>query len=645
MRVTLLLLILAGSALLAAAGPAQGAPPPWSVDETLSILDATHAQREWRVQYDAGVYSPKWILASPPDASFVSAHAPDGAALVASEANGKVTVTSDGPVFFVDFKEKLEPSGAFLIVKGGPSASSDSPTSVHVTLPPGWSMPGWAGSEGLPAPLNGTWSSTGPFYVEALLLPPGTSDAGPDARGKAHGVVRDADAQLFADRAFLNVTILYDTSDYSPSWSLPLPTDATLITVTAPLPNTTFRVEGGVTTIQSPYPTGHHLGVRAFTLHYAIATSKFGGGYARANLSVPGTTGDDVAFHVKLADGLTFVGGRLDGALVRQQESYHASGPSTLSIVFLPPTPSGAVRFTQGPFLVQAPAALEAQARLAAQAAEAELPTAASFAAEHASDAPIHVIYTADNVFGWEEGLYHGLDATSIRASDLETASGTPNLTATRTLVHEATHDLVDRQRGGVPFEDSFLNEGLSRLAEVHVEMKHPNDVLKCETSGTTQRCSRESARVDAKALRAFLQSGKSFDVGWNATTANDAERGFDYDYSGFVLLHYERSAPAGAIGRVLAALANTTLPPQDAVLAAMQKQAPSLTRDDILYPGKADAAALDDAAFAAKMGDLVAPSFPTTPGIGIGGVRVPGISLVAVALCVAAVALLARRR
>ena len=71
--------------------------------------------------------------------------------------------------------------------------------------------------------------------------------------------------------------------------------------------------------------------------------------------------------------------------------------------------------------------------------------------------------------------------------------------------------------------------------------------------------------------------------------------------YAGSVAHHDGRSAPAGAIGGVLADLAKTTLPPQEAVLAAMQKQAPGMTRDDILYPGKADAS-LGEEEFAASL-------------------------------------------
>ncbi|MFA5862979.1 MAG: hypothetical protein WDA16_14905, partial [Candidatus Thermoplasmatota archaeon] len=360
---TLLVALLALGVLVPVVDSA-GTSAPWKVDETLTLTDAAHMRREWRIQYD--VYPTHWTLAAPIGAAFVAAHNSQGKALVASATDGQVTVTSDGPEFFVVFTEPLVANGAFLVAKAGVSAREDSPSSVHFSLPAGWSMPGWAGSDGLAAPVNGTWTSVGPFYVDALLLPPGTKDAGPDARGKPHGVVREAKAALHDGEAFLNVTLVYDTDDYSPSWSLPLPTDATLLAVTAPLPNSTFRVASGSTIIKSPYPTAHHLGPRAFTLHYAIDVSTFGGGYQRANLSVPGSPGDDLTFHVTLAGGLEFVGSRLDGALVKQQEEYLAKGPSTLSIAYLPPTPTGAVRFTQGPFFVQAPASLEAQARLAA---------------------------------------------------------------------------------------------------------------------------------------------------------------------------------------------------------------------------------------------------------------------------------------
>src|SRR5207245_1285217 len=103
-------------------------------------------------------------------------------------------------------------------------------------------------------------------------------------------------------------------------------------------------------------------------------------------------------------------------------------------------------------------------------------------------------------VFQWEEGLYHGHEAISIRASDL--SSDPQNITAVRTLVHEATHALVDRARQGRPLDNSFLNEGLARLAETHVELQHPEAVVRCAAGG----CTRDSSRIDAGELQRFHQ-------------------------------------------------------------------------------------------------------------------------------------------
>jgi hypothetical protein len=190
--------------------------------------------------------------------------------------------------------------------------------------------------------------------------------------------------------------------------------------------------------------------------------------------------------------------------------------------------------------------------------------------------------------------------------------------------------------------ENSFLAEGLARLAETHVELAHTDEVITCERSGTERRCQRDSSRVDAAALQAAYVAGGAFDAGWNATTAREADRGFLYDRSGFILFHYERTAPAGALARVLAALAKTPLPDDaaeraEAVVGALLHEAPAMDREALLAPGLADAT-LPLEPFAAKLGDLVAPPFPRPSG----GLVVASAGM---ALTVLALALVARSR
>jgi hypothetical protein len=627
---------------LALSLPAARASSAWSVDETITIRDASTEIREWRVHYDPTVYAPRWTLAMPDGATFQGAHGAAGEPLPATASGGNVTITSDGDTFFADFQQPLVPDGAFLAAPAGPSAGADSPTSVRYQLAAGWTMAGWDATPGLPAPVNGSWGGTGPFYVEALLLPPGVPDPGPDARlSGTSAVARFAQADVGEAGSLLNVTLVYDTDTYAPTWTIPVPAGTRVLGVTAPLPNLTERMDGqGNLVVQAPYPASHHLGARSFTVEEAVALDAFGGGYLRANLSVPASPGDALSLTLHLADGLDGVGARLSGRVVPLQENYSASGAATLQLAYLAPPPFGDVRFQEGPFVVQAPAAQQDAARDAARQAAVALPDAASFASDRLGDAPLHVLYTDRPVFSWEEGVYQGFDAISIRASDLG-ANGTANLTAVRTLVHEATHALVDRRLAGAQLPGSFLNEGLSRLAEVHVELQHPDLVLRCTAAGLSRLCSRDSARVDAAALQAFLRSGAAFDVGWDAANASDDQRGFLYDYSGFVLLHYERVAPPGALGRALDRLAAGSADPES-VVQALLAESPGLARGELLYPGRADAGLPADA-FAARMGDLVAPPFPTSSTAA--GLHVPDVGAAAAALGAAGATLLLRRR
>jgi len=215
---------------------ARAATSPWSLDETVGIAgDGAHATRAWHIAYDPHVYSNVWTLAIPPGATFVGAHDGTGALTAAPPSHGQVTITTRGSPFDVDLTEPLTTNGAFLQADAGPSAAKDSPTSVRFDLPSGWTLSGWAASSGVAAPKNGTWRGTGPFFVEALLVPRGTVDPGPDARGVAGGVAREANANVSARLAQVDVTIVYDTDQYSPTWLIPLPDDAKLVSVTAPL--------------------------------------------------------------------------------------------------------------------------------------------------------------------------------------------------------------------------------------------------------------------------------------------------------------------------------------------------------------------------------------------------------------------------
>ena len=171
-----------------------------------------------------------------------------------------------------------------------------------------------------------------------------------------------------------------------------------------------------------------------------------------------------------------------------------------------------------------------------------------------------------------------------------------------------------------------------------------PDAVVRCATEGSSQRCTRDSARIDPAELRAFYARGATFDLGWSASKASDdATRAFDYDYSGFVLASYERHAPAGALGRAIDALKADLDPTSDEIVAALLHEAPGMTRDQLLYPGKENATLSDDA-FAATLGDLVAPPFPKSSGSPFAGVSGAGAPLIVCAVAALALALRARR-
>jgi hypothetical protein len=595
----------------------------WSAASELSLVDAGKVVETRRITFDGRYYNPTWTVGVPPGGAFREATDASGA-LSGTVSGGKVTIPTRGQnvasyTFTVVFDLKPRAEAPFLSFNATVPGDVDSPTSVKLSLPPDWSLEGWFGWSGSSPDASGAFRRTGGQVVEFLVLPPGMPDPAPARPVEGHAVLREGVAALTEAGGRLNVTATYDTDVYGATWQLPLPEGATLAAASTPYGPMPATVADGLVSFTTPYKARHHLGARAFSLEFVLPPpDSFGGPYRGTNLSLAAVEGDTVTLRVTLDDALTRVGDTAGGARRVAPLRYEADGPMRARVAFLPPAPADAVRFTSGAYVVQAPRALEATARATAANASDLLPSALAYLGGADVSRPFYVAYTDADVFAWEEGFYtHGLDAISIRASELRAApqDGKPHLTPVGTLVHETAHGLLDRAFLDSPDDLSLLHEGLSRLAETHVETHFPNEVVSCATSGGRTSCQRQSARPEPERAQAFLAGGTPFDVAWGADGASADARGFLYDWSGLVFHAYERAAGPDALRYAVAEMAAASFaddPQQDAatVVSTLLAWAPGLTQDQLLYPGE-QVAKLPAGPFRACMGDLLPPAYP----------------------------------
>lgn len=600
---------------------APAASAIYRVDATLTVVDEQTVHEVESITYDATYYSRTWKRFIPDGGRFVTAR--DNAGTLVASVNGdEVVVTTRGSgtsyTFTILYEKAPTADGPFARVGASIAAAESSPTSVRLALPAGWSQVGWRASDGVAREADGVMRDTGPMLADFLLVAPGVTDAGPDARVSGDTVLREATADISLAGARLDVTQVYDTDVYSRSWRVLVPDEATVRAVTTPFGLVPHTVSGDEVVFQTPYPAGFHLGARPFTVSFDLpAPASHAGAFRRVNLSVPSSEGDPVKLQVRLADGLVATGTVLSGARETAPLVYESDGPMAIGISLLPPVPATDVRFTEGPFVVQAPAAREAAARAVARNASELLPRATAFLSPDTTR-PFYVAFTDAPVFNWEEGFYSpGLNTIAIRASELdEAADGKPHFRPVSTLVHEAAHGFVDRRLPDGPRELSFFDEGLARLSEVVVEDAYPDEVMECQRVGLRQECERHSSRPESGAVRTFHRAGSAFPLAWEAdAVANDDERGFLYDYSGMMFHAYERRTAPGALQQALDILAakrfdgDATID-AEIIVAALLDRAPGLTRDALLYPGRSLASLTEDS-FYACMRPLVAPAYP----------------------------------
>src|SRR5581483_1952946 len=256
-------------------------------------------------------------------------------------------------------------------------------------------------------------------------------------------------------------------------------------------------------------------------------------------------------------------------------------------------------------------------ARAVATEAAALLPQTSAFAGGNRVERPFFLTYSADeslfSLFKGEQGFYTGgMNTITIRAADLANSSASrADFSAVSTLVHESTHGLVDRQVPQGYGNLSFFQEGLARLAENHLEKRFPDQVIQC----TPTTCVRASVRPDPAALQARYKAGTEFPLLWSASSAPEADIGFLYDDSGLIFRAYEERSDAQSLGRALVALAvrgegPTDQAEADAVVEALLKYSPGMTKEGLLYPGRSITSFSADN-FEACFGDLVRPRYP----------------------------------
>lgn len=613
----LVLLLLPMLAPLAVA--AEGS---YAVSSTLTLASASSAQESRRITYDSS--GPiQWRFPLPPGGRFDGATDDRGATLTATVDRGEVSVrttaTGNDRSFTLRFTVPAREHGPYVIASASVAAAGDSPVRVSASAPDGWALVGARASDGAKRGADGSYSATGPATVDFLFLGNDATDARPEEDVEGEKVLRFARARLLAESTILSMRHVYDTDTYSPNWTIPLPPGARFVSASTSHGEAEATASVGVVRIELPYPSGFGLGAREFDVTIELPPpDAYAGTFLRANVSVPAGALDDVRLALEPDASLTITGIHAPEASVDGPLSLRSEGPITVSVGLAPAPGPGRARIDAGLFIVEADEGDAAAARAVALNATELLATAASFAGGHNQTRPFYVTYTDAPVFAWEEGFYTvGLNTIAIRADDLgpSRGDGRPHLGPVRTLVHEATHGLLDRGLPEGPHNVSFFDEGLARLAETRVERAFAGEVLSCGREGGGTRCERDSSRPDAAEVQAFHRDGREFPAGWSAAGVGDAERAFLYGYSGLVFDAFERRAPGNAVPALLWHM--TTLEwtgdasvDGPAIADLMATHAPELTRDEILYPGR-ELAGRDIDEFYACMGQLVAPAYP----------------------------------
>ena len=633
--------------MLASALPlATASHEPYRVDVVLAIDDSDTLTLRQTIGYDAS--SPvNWNLLVPSGYTFVSAVDDEGRALSAS-ADGsdlqvRTTATGAAREFTLTFTSPATQSGAYRVGRAGLVALSDSPTSATHLLPDGWTLVAsrelYNKERGPAATLasDGVYRGEGPFNVAYVFLPPGLDDPGPDRRAVGEAVLREAVANVTASGGTLALTVSYDTDVYGADWHLAIPAGHTATRVATQVGDVAFTSEAGQLSTTLPYPTGHSLGGRPFTVYYDLpAPQSHGGAYLKQPLGVAAADGDFVSLAVGLAPDLQLTGTLVNGAIARGPLSWSATEPIAVTLGLVADPGADEVEFQLANLTFRAPAAREAVARQIATKAVEILPAATAYVGLDALDQSFYVAWTDADVFDWESGFYSsGFDTISIRASELDDAAGGDShavASAVSTLVHEIAHGLVEHRLPAFPGGFSFLDEGLARLAEAHVERALGDDALFACKGTIRQSCTRQSSRPDGGDVQAFYEQGQDFQVDWDADAVSESQRGFLYDYSGFVFNAYEQRSGTPALQDVLARLDATRPTAADApaaILGALQAQAPDLPLSAILYPGRTIVALPEDD-FEACLADLVAPPFPfddegSRPSDGCGDIDMRG--------------------
>jgi hypothetical protein len=594
-----------------------------TTDMLVDVVDADHVLLEETLTEHDQHFSP-WTLHVPDNATVVEAHDAQGFLGNVTNADGTVTIKTPNrnvPLpygFTVTFAKAPEGYGALRSVFAGVGNAGGAST-LHVRLPAGWTLVGEQAQPAMQPDAQGIYTAQEAFGATFAYLPPGVADAGPDGRVTGEGVLREGVANLTASGGTLTLTMTYDTGIYGTVSTL-VPAGATLIEARTAFGPTASRLVDGDAEIAHPYPFGAGLGARPVTLRFQLpAPVPFGGAFLNQSLNMPAGEGDTVTLVVNLAPGLTHVATRTRAATDATGLRMSAHAPFVADVAMLPPLPAGSTDFDAGIYHVRVPDSLAAQARAVALNATEQLARTSAFARGDHVDTPFYLTYSDDEsifaLFSGEEGFYSsGLDTISIRASDLANTTATRvDFPALSTLVHETTHGLVDRLVPEGYGNLSFFQEGLARLAENHLEVLFPDQVVKTTPTGWT----RLSVRPDAGEVQSRYQSRAAFPLTWNAERAG-SDIGWLYDDSGLILRAYEERSDADALGRALVHLALRGPGPTDdaeaqAVVDAMLNESAGMTAASLLYPG-ATVASLPAGSFAACMGDLVAPPFPSDP-------------------------------
>lgn len=590
------------------------------MDARVAVQEDGRAVFTWTI---SGLTNTNLQLPRPDGAVLIDARDLDGRALtsrnVTKEGEAWVEVGIRSAPATVRFDLTATVDGPFRIFPAQVAANANSPVSVGLTLPAGWSLVGYRENDDAIPDASGTFRLTGPSYVQYLVTDASHLDPGPDARVVGNAVRREGFANLTPAGGTWTLATTYDTDVYGREWDIFVPEGGRVLRASTPFgPLETTPTADGVK-VRTPYPVGFGLGGRPFTVEMELpAPDAHGGAFLLTNLSVRAAEDDVVIVDARVQPGVQLAGARIAGGAETTPLRYVGAGPLSVSLAFLPPAAPGHVQFAEGSFVVDAPTSLASAARATAANATQLLPRVAGFAHDPSDTRPFFVAYSTDErLFGWEEGFYsNGLNTISIRASTLANATdGAPHLVPVSVLLHEATHGLLDRQLPDAPHNLSFLHEGLARLAETRAEAYFPGEIVTCTRDADAERCDRHSARPDAETLHARFRAQQRFDAAWGANEVDDGQRSVLYDYSGYVFHAYTLRAPSGALTNALAHIARTPFPGPDAtdaraVVDILLANAPGTTQSALLEPG-GEAAALGIDEFRFCLGTLAAPGYP----------------------------------